>query len=455
MKAIRLYFVNDTEFPIFKRLKWEQIEVPLTDVLLQGIHPYTHVVNTRMLMEVFQERLNQAKWTPPELATMGYCREFRYGHSGMVGEVAFLGLLKTISEGVYFSESIPYLNVLELAKKKLRGKWSYSTAHDLLQSAYPRFPDLRKFLKQCDSSVKLQSFSDVGAYDLARMLSVEDFAGMEALLIGHALPVLNFRDASFLASVTDAAGRLRLRDEIRHFKMDVYLKEHQLSVTWHCERKGMKVRCRPDIGKMVSRREHARAFARKWGGNTGEYCFEMTLPTLERMVEETKATVMFAMLDYHHAEDRPLNATAYMREEGIEAYAIRGCAFGKCTADKLQNVLVEYGGTQSGTKEVLRKRLADVAAKRFRDHLPELDRYFRGRRFIRTGRATNEPLQFPVLEDTGTLRYLFTAMYVLRHLRANAILDTTFSNDTFPDSDMALALIEGRISVGGAFLKSG
>jgi hypothetical protein len=43
-------------------------------------------------------------------------------------------------------------------------------------------------------------------------------------------------------------------------------------------------------------------------------------------------------------------------------------------------------------------------------------------------------------------------MYVLKHLRGNAILEADHENDTYDLEDLALALVNGRTSLTGAFL---
>ena len=134
---------------------------------------------------------------------------------------------------------------------------------------------------------------------------------------------------------------------------------------------------------------------------------------------------------------------------------LRGCAFGKASADLLQGLLAEYGAGVSGTKEVLRKRLAGVAVKAYGKHRAEMERYFKRQRYIRTGKAPLKAEVFPVLEHAGSLRNLLTAMYVQRHLRASAILDSEYVDETYDDESLALALVEGRLSVGGGFLRAG
>ncbi len=76
-------------------------------------------------------------------------------------------------------------------------------------------------------------------------------------------------------------------------------------------------------------------------------------------------------------------------------------------------------------------------------------------------RGLTAPLDLPentenlaLLSDLGPLGNLVLTMYAARHLRGDAVLDVTHVNDTFSDAELALALVTGRTSPKGAFLRA-
>jgi hypothetical protein len=44
-------------------------------------------------------------------------------------------------------------------------------------------------------------------------------------------------------------------------------------------------------------------------------------------------------------------------------------------------------------------------------------------------------------------------MYAIEHLRGNAILEATHENATYSEDQMALALLTGKVSLTGAFVR--
>jgi hypothetical protein len=58
-----------------------------------------------------------------------------------------------------------------------------------------------------------------------------------------------------------------------------------------------------------------------------------------------------------------------------------------------------------------------------------------------------------VLHGSG-LRDTVLSMYLLRHLRGDAILDAEYVDDSYALEDLARAMIEGRVHMRGAFLRA-
>jgi hypothetical protein len=48
---------------------------------------------------------------------------------------------------------------------------------------------------------------------------------------------------------------------------------------------------------------------------------------------------------------------------------------------------------------------------------------------------------------------MLLAMYAVKHVRGNTILEASHVNDTFELEDLARALIGGNVSVNGVFLR--
>ena len=53
MKTYRLWLEPDPTFPRFKRLAFDQVEVPIADVLVKGIHPWQKAESSLTLRSRF------------------------------------------------------------------------------------------------------------------------------------------------------------------------------------------------------------------------------------------------------------------------------------------------------------------------------------------------------------------------------------------------------------------
>jgi hypothetical protein len=127
-----------------------------------------------------------------------------------------------------------------------------------------------------------------------------------------------------------------------------------------------------------------------------------------------------------------------------------------CQADVLRELLRKHGASVGGNKAELVARLAKFAAKRYAEEKPRLDEYFAKHRFIRCASTMTASRTFLGLDgDEGPMRNLVLAVYCLKHLRGNAILDADYDNDACTEEEYALALLQRRAALTGVFLLAG
>jgi hypothetical protein len=454
MKTLQLFLEQDHRYPRFRRLRWREIDAALTDVLLRGVHPWSGR-EAHGLAEAFVQRLNDDAATVPELNAQGYCRVVQPPPgSPYNSSTRFERLLSAVGDTVWFVDGLGYLELTDIAKNQLREGWCNATARDLAERLHPTFQELRRFLKSKNPKMKLSGYDDLCHYDLGKVLCLDDFAGHDRLLIDSGVPEANFRRMSFLKRVTDGQGRLRLVPEIKDFTVvQPGRAPNDLEVVWRATRDRETVRMRPDIGGSLAKRDRARAFARRWRTGSGELCFQCTVATVETMVAADGVRPLFPNLNYH-VHTGVTRATGTLKASRLDAYAVGGCCVQGWRADSLKDVLREYGVSMTGNKDQLVSKLAKLVAREYEHHLPELEAHFGRRRFVRIAKSPPKTVQFPVLEEVPYLRHIVVALYVLRHLRGDAILDPTYENDNCTQQQLAHALLCGRVNVSGAFLSA-
>ena len=454
IKTFQLWVEPDGDFPQFTRLKWELFDVPLRDVLLGGVHPWMGKDKHPSLVEAILVRLNDDSAKLNDLDPFGYC----YDVSVLTGyyndnKPRFERALETIRKGIYFVDDLSYIELLAMAKKRLAETWSHGVALALLEQAYPRFDELRRFLKSKDKAVKLSGSADLGRYDLGRILALDDFEGRDRLVIAQAFPSLNLRKNAFLDTVTDSHGRLRLVPEITRVTLTAALKEPDyVHLVWQAVRDKRHWRFRPDIGKSHVKRAKAREFAATWRTDTGRLCFTTTLDRLVQMVDERVVVPSFPALNYSFDMAAP-TATAEVAARHVQTLHIGGFPRSNHRAQYLKEVLREYGVSMTGNKNALLRKLAKLASEQYERWLPEMDSFFTEHRFVRINAVPSESAKLPILEDVAHVQNLVLAMYALRHLRGNAILEASHENNTYTPEQLALALVTGKVGLKGALLR--
>lgn len=359
----------------------------------------------------------------------------------------------SLHEHVYFVEDLSYVELLEIAKVILSKQWTHANVREMARAAYPGFQELRQFLKSKDKRIKLSSYEDIDQYDLATVLTLDDFAQRDSLIISHAIPVLNFRKSSMLGKMTDGQGRLRLVPEIRHVTLtETPINPDYVHTVWHVEREGSMWRFRPDIGDAVNKRKHAQEFAARWRTDDGRMCFTTSTEKLIEMVECKAVEPSFPSLNYNSAQEGPTSG-AVVDSSHVKAFHIGRYARAGTTGDQLKDILHQYGVSMTGNKDQLLQKLAALAAKKYQERQPELDRFFSRCRFVRMQSAPSNASELPLLEDLSYLRNLVLTMYAVKHLRGDAILEASHCNDTYSEAELALALVTGKVGLSGAFLR--
>jgi len=458
LRTFRFWFEPDRDFPRFRRLKWELAEVPIRDVLMDGIHPWMESPDGGdkhpSLIEAFLLQLNDEGSKVAALEQFGYCHDVSAVQSHYYEKKSrFERVLEFIQKNVCFVCDLTYLDLLEIAKNTLLDTWSNSTARALAEKAHPGFQELRHFLKTKDKSVKLSGFDDIGQYDLGRILSLADFEGQDSLLISEAIPSLNFRKASFLDAVTDHRGRLRLVPEITKVTMTgIPTPPDYVHLVWHVEREGETCRFCPDIGKSEAKRARAREFAQDWRVNEGRLCFRTSINGLVQMLEERVVVPSFPALNYTYEHSGP-TATAEVVANRVQAFHIGRFRDHRNTGEQLKEILREYGVSMTGNKDKLLRKLAKLATEQYLEKKPELDAFFSEHCFVRIDATPPRTGDLPIIEEVSSLRNLLLSMYALKHLRGNAILEASHENNTYTEEELANALVRGKVAVNGAFLK--
>ena len=455
MKTFKLWLEPDEDFPRLKRLHCAEAEVSIHDVLMTGVHPYLGNNAHLSVADALFASLRAPGARPIDFLDQGLCQD-QHRPSIIYGlnDPYVLRVFAHLQKHVYFVEGVSYLDLLEMAKAKLQEIWTHATAKALALRAWPVFNDLRRVLKSKDKRVKLSATWDLDKIDCSKVLRIDDFAHHDRLVLEQVLPTLSFCDAAWLKNVTDARGRLRLKEQIPDFVLSGSCPSRRgyVDLSWLGSCRGTSIILRPDIGDSMDKRRRAYEIAEQWRTGPGKLVFPTTVDRVAEMVEREIVDIGFPSLEYTY--DPPIApAKVFVAASRVEAFAIGNCPREVECASALKDVLTRHGVSVSGTKTVLAAKIARLAAMQYHLHKAEMDAYFDGRRFVRMDLKVHDHRSFPVLEEQGKLRNLLLSMYVLKHLRGSSILDPTHVNETYNEEELALALVSGRVKLEGAFLR--
>jgi len=458
METFRLWLEQDTQVPRFKRLAFKKVSVHIADVLKKGIHPWERAYVRGALMEKVVEVLNTDELKLPELAQSGYCGDISCVTAGYTWQDTspFEETLQRIKECVYFVESLSYVELLAIARERLQQNWSHPIAHALLSRSHPGFDSMRSLLKAKDKNVKLSGYADIERYDLGQILSLQDFLGEDNILISEGISDTNFRSTRFLEKVTDERGLLRLVPEIRDFQVTVTSRTTfpHTSVVYNCRRDGDAIPFVPELTKDQAKRELASAIAKHWRTDKGRYCFTTDIPRLATMIEQDGYKIAFPTLDYMEPK-KPAISSAQIGSSKATRFSIGKFITDRVSGDSIKGALRSHGVPMTGRKEELVEKLAALSAKLYEQKEAELNDYFSEHRFIRVSpNSSDKGENFPVLEGFS-MRNMVLAMYIIKHLRGNTILEARHNNDTFDLLSLARALIRRDVALTGVFLRLG
>lgn len=458
MQTFRLTLTPDEKFPRFKRLTFQKVEIPLADVLLHGVHPWDCGSPVHSLNSKFVQVLNSEKLFLPELKEFGYGNEFSYcsDHDYNRDVSVFERLMINISNSIYFVDDLKYLELLAIAKKALADNWTHKTVSTLVSRVYREFNDIRDFLKRKDKQIKLSGYSDIDRYDLSQILTLEDFEGDDKVLIDEALETTNFRSTQFLKEVTDENGHLKLTPSISHFQMRFqgsYHSPYEQILLYNAERKGEKIRLHPIMPAYPVTRDQAKKLAQGWRLDDGQYCFTIDIGTAEKMLAEGNFKMLFPRLNYLQ-EEKAESSTAGLTNHSTEKFEIGRFIRSTAPGNIVKDILRKHNVSMTGRKDDLMDKLAKLSVRVYREREKELDDYFGQNHFLKIpmiGQA--EHRDFPVINNCD-MKNMALAMYIMKHLRGNTILEASHCNDTFDLLSLANALIKGEIYPPPAFVRA-
>ena len=461
IQTYQLRLVVDAAMPLFRRMEFVLVDVPLADVFHKGVHPHSHTTglghDSWGTADVIVERLNAPGAFVPELSS------HQVGHNIVKPTTASSwrrqttvvldDLLKTLRTSVYFTEDISYSQLRDIAVARLRETWDHPVARQLARGIGPDFAGIRAFLKSIDPSLKLVGYDSLDDHDLGRVLSVDDFLTEDRLLLLHGIALQNFRRVQAMSRITTSDGRLRLVPNIDRccveWREQPGIKE--ASVQYRCLIDRNRVHWEPDLKSDEQQRNRARQLAEELGRGTGRYCFGSSLAELECALDDERFRLRFPRLRY----GPPLVdwvPSAKLRTEAVPCYAVPMPLSADKTNQHLQDVLRDFGWKTSGRKEQLVKRIARLLATEYQRAEPDLDAFFGQRRFIRIKNGHQRWQRFPVLLGHSLNPSLLT-MYCLRHMRGNTILEASHHNTSVTLTDLAEALLNRRVKLNGHFVE--
>jgi hypothetical protein len=196
----------------------------------------------------------------------------------------------------------------------------------------------------------------------------------------------------------------------------------------------------------------AHEFALRWRRDGGNLCFSASTQDVIDMVDSGSAKASFPGLRYMMGQYSP-RVTGQVPKAKVPLYILGKVPSHNWSGAQLKAILREYGAATSGVKKALVERLAKLAYAEYETHKPLLDGFFSENHFIRVSREVRYGEQLPVLGRENTLKGLLLHLYALRHLRGNVVIDTAYENESCGIQELALALINNRVTLPGGFVR--
>ena len=452
LTVYKLSMKPDKEISCFKRISFKKEEVPLSKVLREGIHPGFNIEgygDSSKIRSRLSEIMNEDKFYPAELKQMGYSENFSSGVYDYNEKDKLKQLLEEIRDKICFVDSdIKFQDLLEIANGQLKKDWNRQMIRDILGSCYSDFNELRGFVKSKDKDVKIPSYDSLKDVPLEKILNIDDFLSFEKVLIQYGLQKHNFRYAGYLQGITTNEGYLSLKPSISAFQFG-----HK-SLVYNCKLAGENVACYPELNEYAEKaRVTALEFAKAYGREP-KYCPDVPLNTIEDLENQKILKVYFEDLNYER-EDIGSESQAEVRKEAVKYYKIEKFLNESVSAKNLREILKQYDEKISGKKDEIVARYADIATQEYDKLLPELDKYFKDKKFVKVSTSNNhedeDGQEFNILKD-NPIKNLLLTMYFIKHLRGNVIFDLGYENDAYTVKDLAKALIDRKVSHDGGFV---
>ena len=173
-----------------------------------------------------------------------------------------------------------------------------------------------------------------------------------------------------------------------------------------------------------------------------------------------------ARIDYLDVSQEPVKAehASVVDDIKVPRFVVPATLTDARTNKELRKALAYHHEKVSGTKAEMVKRIVGVCVKLYEKHRRKLRKLFRGRYVRLNPYSTVEGRGFDIdLEpryggagpaDTP-LKGTVIAMFVMKHLRADRILDPAYENTAYGADDLARALLARQVTVQGTFVGVG
>jgi len=287
------------------------------------------------------------------------------------------------------------------------------------------------------------------------VLSLDDFEGQDKAIIAHGISSHNFRKSTFLDPITTPDGYLSLKKRFDQFSINLKnnKRENNQNLTFHCKRNKDMVLVMPDIDVCDEQRLIAKKFAKRWGNNSSRICFHVTLDKLAEMIKMSDISISFEGTRY---KDEDCTDISSIRLNGaqVERYSVGRYLTSEDTNEAIKDLLRNHNISMTGKKTDLVIKMAGLAARLYNAYNASLGGHFQKQKYIKIPRINHVRVpSLPVLQELE-LGQTLIAMYIIKHLRGNAILDPKHDNNTYELKDLAFALITKKINVNGVFIKT-
>lgn len=471
MKTFHLKLVPDNDLPQFKRLHFEEVDISFTKAMQQGIHIRHDDTERLHVLSGIMEAFNQSVHNMDELTVTEYAKHIDFNrYFGIyIAHKKLEYLLEKLSKEIYFVESLSYQELLQAAKERLQAIWSNDVAESMLKARFPRqFDDLRIFLKTKDQDIKLQGYEDLKLYEVSQLVTPDDFQDAEKLVIQFGLECHTFRHVGFLPQIVNEDGLLKAYNGNRGFFITCLQGKfkNEKIVPYRCTFHNGAIRFVPGLHANSQQRQLAQDIAAQWRRSEGKFCFHAELSQVEKMLEQEGFVLSFTGSVYGHTRQIAANQAAIKRVD-LKRYHIGALLTDSSTNAEIKAVLKQHNIRVGGRKEALLERLIQLCVQQYEEREAELTAYFSSNRFIRIKDDTTlnhygvyykekeQPIEyasFPLLEDS-LLRNQILAMFVMRHMRGNVIVDGTYLNETCSLQELAKGLIQEDVRIHDSFVQ--